>query len=76
MVIYDAYITLHCKFYHVADNSNRLIGSPLCEDVKLSTIPGYIEVLSPHVDIACTSEETEMIEAYMQSGFYLDSGVD
>lgn len=76
LVIYDAYITLHCKFYHVADNSNRLIGSPLCEDVKLSTIPGYIEVLSPHVDIACTSEETEMIEAYMQSGFYLDSGVD
>ena len=75
LVIYDAYITLHCKFYHVADNSNRLIGSPLCEDVKLSTIPGYIEVLSPHVDIACTSEETEMIESYMQSGFYLDSGV-
>ena len=22
LVIYDAYITLHCKFYHVADNSN------------------------------------------------------
>lgn len=76
LVIYDAYITLHCKFYHVADNSNRLLGAPLCEDVKLSTIPGYIEVLSPHINIACTAEETEMIEAYMQSGFYLDSGVD
>lgn len=76
LVIYDAYITLHCKFYNVANNSNRLLGSPLCEDVKLSTIPGYIEVLSPHINIACTAEETEMIEAYMQSGFYLDSGVD
>ena len=76
LVIYDAYITLHCKFYHVADNSNRLLGAPLCEDVTLSTIPGYIEVLSPHINIACTAEETEMIEAYMQSGFFLDSGVD
>ena len=75
LVIYDAYITLHCKFYNVAENSNRLLGSPLCEDVKLKTIPGYIEVLSPHISIPCTSEETEMIEAYMQGGFYLDSGV-
>ena len=72
LVIYDAYITLHCKFYSVANNSNRLLGSPLCEDVKLKTIPGYIEVLSPHVDIACTSEERQTIEAYMAGGFFLD----
>lgn len=76
LVIYDAYITLHCKFYSVANNSNRLLGSPLCEDVKLKTIPGYIEALSPHVSIACTGEERQMIEAYMAGGFFLDSGVD
>lgn len=75
LVIYDAYITLHCKFYSVANSSNRLLGSPLCADIELKKIPGYIEVLSPHISIPCTSEETEMIEAYMQSGFYLDSGV-
>ena len=76
LVIYDAYITIHCKFYSVATNSNRLLGSPLCEDVQLKTIPGYIEVLSPHVSIACTEEERQMIEAYMASGFFLDLGVD
>lgn len=76
LVIYDAYITLHCKFYKVANNSNRLLGSPLCEDIKLKTIPGYIEVLSPHVDIPCTSEERQMIEGYMAGGFFLISGAD
>lgn len=75
LVIYDAYITLHCKFYSVANNSNRLLGAPLCEDIKLKTIPGYIEVLSPHVSIACTSEERQTIEAYMAGGFFLDLGV-
>ena len=76
LAIYDAYITLHCKFYKVANNSNRLLGSPLCEDIKLKTIPGYIVVLSPHVDIPCTSEERRMIEGYMSGGFFLDLGVD
>lgn len=76
LALFDAYITLHCKFYSVANSSNRLLGSPLCEDVKIKTIPGYIEVLSPHVDIACTSEERQMIEEYMSRGFFFVSEGD
>ena len=76
LAVFDAYITLHCKFYKVGDNANRLLGSPLCEDARIDTLPGYIEVLNPHVDIPCTLAERDMIEGFMSSGFFFESGVD
>lgn len=76
LAVFDAYITLHCKFYKVADHANRLLGSPLCEDARIDTLPGYLEVLNPHVNIPCTRTEQDMIEAFMSSGFFFESGVD
>lgn len=76
LAVFDSYITLHCKFYAVAENSNRLQGSPLCRDAQISTLPGYLEVLNPRVRIACTQTEREMIESAMSSGFFFESGDD
>ena len=61
-------------FYHPSTPSAPLFGKPLCERVQLSTIPGYIQVLEPHVSIPCTETERDIIETYMQSGFYFVKG--
>ena len=76
LAVFDTYITLHCKFYKVADNANRLLGSPLCEDARIDTLPGYLEILNPHIDIPSTRTEMDMIEAFMSGGFFFESGVD
>ena len=61
-------------FYHPTAKSNSLFGSPLCEQRLLNTIPGYIQIVDPHVRIACTDTERDMIEGFMSSGFYYDTG--
>ena len=62
-------------FYHPVETSPRLFGKPLCRDVVLATVQGYLQIDSPHVSIACTETEREAIEGYMRDGFFLDMGV-
>ena len=45
-------------------------GRPLCQDVQISTIPGYIQCVDVEVNIGCTEAEHAQIKAYMESGFY------
>lgn len=61
-------------FYHPSSPSVTLFGKPLCERVLLSSIPGYIQVLEPHVSIACTDGERGMIESFLESGFHYEGG--
>lgn len=63
-------------FYRQVSRNNRKLGSPLCETRRLDTIPGFLQILSPHADLPCTLQEKNMIEAFMESGFFLESGVD
>lgn len=60
-------------FYHPTQKSNSLFGSPLCEKRTLSTIPGYIQIADPHVNIAATETERSAIESFMESGFFLEN---
>lgn len=60
-------------FYHPTQKSNSLFGSPLCEKRTLSTIPGYIQIADPHVNIAATETERSTIESFMESGFFLEN---
>lgn len=62
-------------FYHPVETSPRLFGKPLCKDVVLATVQGYLQIDSPHVSIACTETERGTIEGYMRDGFFLDMGV-
>lgn len=45
-------------------------GRPLCQDVQISTIPGYVQCIDVEVNIGCTEAEHAQIKAYMESGFY------
>ena len=60
------------KWRIVADDDNPQKGRPLCEVKTLNTIPGYIMVDSPDVEIACMDAERQQIIAFLSSGFYYE----
>lgn len=63
---------LTATFFSQSEKNNGEFGSPLCENVRLGTIPGYIMIENPSVDIACTDTERKLIENHMASGFFLE----
>ena len=59
-------------FETVIDDSLEHRGRPLCKEVQISTIPGYIMVADPDVSLPATSQEIEAITNYMTGGFYYE----
>ena len=47
-------------------------GRPLCQNVQISTLSGYIKTENADVDLPCTQEERDTIAAYMDGGFYYE----
>lgn len=60
------------KWRIVANDDNAQKGRPLCEIRTLNTIPGYIMVDTPDVQIACMESERQQIIAFLASGFYYE----
>lgn len=70
--LYDSQFRMtEIKYPKVADPTSKL-GGTLHEIRQISSIPGYIEVENPKVDIACTLTEKQMIEGYLSSGFWYE----
>lgn len=53
-----------------AENLNR--GRPTMKNLQLSTIPGFIQVLDPVIELECTPGELAEIKSYMMGGFYFE----
>lgn len=64
--------TLHCEFFEVVDDDNAHRGKPLCSDVQINTIPGYILCADVEADFPGTEVEREEIKAIMEGGFYYE----
>lgn len=64
--------TLSATFYHVVDDDNEHLGRPLCQDVKPSSIPGYMLCADVELEIPCTHPELENIVSTMEAGFYYE----
>lgn len=63
---------LNSTFCIVADDEPARFGRPLMEVVTLSTLSGYIQCSSPHIDgVDCTGAERQMLHDHLASGFYL-----
>lgn len=58
--------------YYAVDDDNVHNGRPLCQDVQLSTIPGYIVTERPWLNINATDTEKEKISSIMERGFYYE----
>ena len=70
--LYDSQFRMtEIKYPKVADPTSK-IGGTLHEIRQISSIPGYIEIENPKVDIACTLTEKQMIEGYLSSGFWYE----
>lgn len=72
LFLFDSQFRLtEIKYPKIADPTSKL-GGTLHEIRTISSIPGYIEVENPKVDIPCTLTEKQMIESYMSSGFWFE----
>lgn len=60
------------KWRIVSDDDNAQKGRPLCRVKTLNTIPGFIMVDSPDVQLACMESERQQIIAFLASGFYYE----
>lgn len=58
------------QFARVVDDSPKLLGKPLCKVKTLSSIPGYIMVTKPEIDLKATSAEIEKVKEAMRGGFF------
>ena len=65
-------VYLYYEYFEFADEDNVNRGRPLCQNVQLSTVPGYILCAEGNVGINGTSNEQEQIKQYLERGFYYE----
>lgn len=63
---------IQSQFILLTDLDNNNVGRPLCQEVRLSTIPGFIICREADLDIECTQQELNTIRDYLTSGFFYE----
>lgn len=64
---------LQSIFYDIVDEDNNQLGRPLCEIGSCMNIGnGYYEVIKPDSVIAGTHEELNMINSFLEGGFFYE----
>lgn len=63
---------VQAEFNIIVDTDNADLGRPLCKTRQLNTIPGYILINNPHVEVEGFPEEKGVIEAYMAEGMFFE----
>lgn len=62
---------LLCEYQSIANEAQSVIGRPLCNYVQISTLSGYVQCATAHIEIpAATRGEVEQIESFMKGGFF------
>ena len=72
MLTMQQYNYLCETFYIQADDDPEQLGKPLCQKKRLGSIPGYIVVMNPDVDLNCYESERTLIAEFLSSGFWLE----
>lgn len=60
------------EFYTVVDDDVEHRGKPLCEDVVISSIPGFIVCADSELEAPCTAHELDTIKNHLNGGFYYE----
>lgn len=68
----DEKLFLAEHFHYLADDDLSDRGRPLCNDVRINTLSGYIIVADADIEITGTSYENTQIKSYMESGFFYE----
>lgn len=65
-------IVLVSIFHVLVDEYIGEFGKPLCEPYPLATLTGYTKCLGAEFGSSLTSQENEMVKAYLNSGFIIE----
>lgn len=65
-------VQLVAEFATIVSKDPTHKGTPLCQTATISSLPGYLEVSWPHIEIPGTSGETSEILQFMGGGFYYE----
>lgn len=65
-------IWLTQTFQMIVGEDRQNHGRPLCQRVRLRSIPGYIMVADPDVELPATQAEIDQIKEYMVNGFFYE----
>ena len=59
-------------FQHIVEEDRQNHGRPLCQRRRLNTLPGYLMISDPDVEIPATKAEIQKIKEYMVNGFFYE----
>lgn len=59
-------------FQHIVEEDRQNHGRPLCQRRRLNTLPGYLMISDPDVEIPATKAEIQRIKEYMVNGFFYE----
>lgn len=63
---------IHCHYMTFTEEFNADKGRPLCKQKVINTLSGYIKCDSSAIESGLTQDENNMIEAYMNGGFFYE----
>lgn len=63
---------VHAVFYPIVPELRADIGRPLCKPRQVSNVPGYLLCQNAHIQSRLTATENQMIEDFMNGGFYYE----
>lgn len=65
-------IRLTQTFQYVVGEDHEHRGRPLCQRQKIKSLPGYLMIAEPDVELPATYEEIDKIKEFMANGFYYE----
>lgn len=65
-------IILQETIYHPSGMSSTRLGAPCMQEVTISNLSGYVKCQNASVELNCFESERATVEAYMNSGFYVE----
>lgn len=71
-IAFDMAPYMVARFKIIADDNNEDHGRPLCQRVRLFSIPGFIMVDDPDIALTATAAEIDSVKSYMKNGFFLE----
>ena len=71
-IAFDAIPYIVARFKILVDDNNEDHGRPLCQRVQLFSIPGFIMVDDPDIELTATAAEIDSVKSYMKNGFFLE----
>ena len=72
IAVAPSHISLIVTHQQIVGEDRQNHGRPLCERRKLNTLPGYLMISDPDVEIPATKAEIQRIKEYMTNGFFYE----